>query len=150
MAVFGPNEKNIPGMTLDIFKEFLEKALTYVNSDHGNVVKDIFKKPEFFGYTFLGLTDMECEVTDDGKIVTHWTTSGKAKMKYSVALADFDDIMIGKTAPMTAMMLKKLKVDGPMVEAMKFINFMPSLKIAYNKARKEIGDKYSISHFTSK
>jgi hypothetical protein len=142
------SEKSIPGMTTEIFKEFLENTITYVCADNRPLIKDIFKgKNDFFGYNFPGLADCECEVTTDGNILTHWITSDRPKIKYSVALADFDDVMMGKMAPMTAMVTKKLKVDGPMSEAMKFINLMPALKVAYRKSRKEIGNKYGLNYF---
>jgi len=142
------SEKTIPGMTTDIFKEFLENTITYVCADNRALIKDIFKgKNDFFGYTFPGLAECECEVTTDGTIVTHWSTSNRPVIKYSVNLIDFDNVMMGKMAPMTAMVTKKLKVDGPMAEAMKFINLMPALKVAYRKSRKEIGEKYGLSYF---
>ena len=148
--MFGPSEKAIPGMTAEIFKEFLENTITYVCADNRPTIKDIFKvkqnQHEFFGYTFPGLADCECEVNENGDILTHWRASKSAKIKYVVNLADFDDVMMGKMAPMTAMVTKKLKVDGPMTEAMKFINLMPALKVAYRKARKEIGEKYGLDN----
>lgn len=148
--IFGSSDKTIPGMTTEIFKEFLENTITYVCAENRPLIKDIFKvkgQHEFFGYVFPGLADCECEVTEDGTILTHWRTSQLSKIKYAVTLADFDDVMMGKMAPMTAMVTKKLKVDGPMSEAMKFINLMPALKVAYRKSRKEIGDKYGVSYF---
>jgi len=149
--MFGPSDKAIPGMTTEIFKEFLENTISYVCADNRPTIKDIFKvkqdQHEFFGYTFPGLADCECEVNENGDILTHWRISQSAKIKYVVNLIDFDDVMMGKMAPMTAMVTKKLKVDGPMTEAMKFINLMPALKVAYRKARKEIGEKYGLADF---
>ena len=146
--MFGPSDKGIPGVTPDIFKEFLEKAIAYVCMDNRSVVRDVFKSQhDFFGYTFPGLAELECEVTENDDILVHWGPSTRSRMKYIVGLADFDDVMMDKTAPMTAIVLKKLKVDGPMTEAMKFITFMPALKLAYKKARKEIGHKYDLMSF---
>ena len=151
MAMFGSSDKAIPGMTVDIFKEFLENTISYLCAEKKPTIKEIFKVSEgnnaFFGYTFTGLTECECEVEADGNILTHWRPSKSAKIKYVVNLADFDDVMMGKMARMTAMVKGKLKVDGPMTEAMKFINLMPPLKVAYRRARKEIGDKYGIAAF---
>lgn len=151
MALFGSSDKAIPGMTEDIFKEFLENTITDLCASHKSTIKDIFKVKDgenaFFGYTFTGLTECECEVQDDGNILTHWHPAKSAKIKYIVNLADFDDVMMGKMAPMTAMVTGKLKVDGPMTEAMKFINLMPPLKVAYKKWRKEIGAKYGVDAF---
>ncbi len=151
MALFGSSDKTIPGLTVDMFKEFLENTIAYMCETQKPTIKDIFKVKEgenaFFGYTFTGLTECECEVQEDGNILTHWRGSQSAKIKYIVNLADFDDVMMGKMAPMTAMVTGKLKVDGPMTEAMKFINLMPPLKVAYKKARKEIGSKYGVEQF---
>lgn len=149
--MFGASDKTIPGLTVDMFKEFLENTIAYMCATQKPTIQDIFKVKEgenaFFGYTFTGLTECECEVQEDGNILTHWRPSRLAKIKYVVNLVDFDNVMMGKMAPMTAMVTGKLKVDGPMTEAMKFINLMPPLKVAYKKARKEIGEKYGLASF---
>jgi len=143
----GPRDKSIPGVSGDIFKDFVEKTLTYVSQDSPKVIKSTFKgKHQFFGFIYPGLGEVECEITEEGEVLVHWGPAVRSKLKCTMALADFDDVMLDKLNPTTVLMTKKAKLEGSMTEAMKFIGFLPALKKAYKKARKEIGQKYDLPH----
>ena len=144
----GPNENTIPGVSTKIFKVFPERTPTFVCQDSTSIIKSTFKdQPQFFGFIYPGLTEIECEITEAGGIITHRRATARSKLKCTMGLADFNDVMMDKISPPTVLMTEKATLDGPlMTEAMKFIGCLPALKQAYQKARKEIGRKYDLAN----
>jgi hypothetical protein len=144
--VFGPSDNTIPGMTIEILKDFIQMTNAFMAVENPSVIKDIFKgKHDFFGLTFPGLLEVEVEVHENGEIDTHWCVPKRSKLRAEVSLTDFDNIMLDKLAPMLAITTQKVKMDGCITEAMKFIAILPALKKPYQKARKKISQKYKLA-----
>lgn len=144
----GPNENTIPCVSTESFKVFPERTLTFVCQDSISIIKSTFKdQPQFFGFIYPGLAEIECEITEAGDIITHRGATAHSKLKCTMGLANFKEVTMDKISPPTVLMTEKAKLDGPMMtEAMKFIGCLPALKQAYQKTRKEIGRKYGLAN----
>ncbi|GEM_PF-4337619 len=136
----------LPGVTNEIFREFIERMMRYYVSEAREVIAKTFKdKNRFFTYEIsdIGIS-FQAGVTDDGDCIIHWNSMRESGMKYVADALTFDDMMTTRVPPAVAFLQKRVKIHGPLGDAIRFLAVVPYLQKAYIKARGEIVREYGL------
>lgn len=140
------NLSGLPGITPEIFREFIENMMRYyVSEGREQIIKTFRDRNRFFAYEITDIDlSFQAEVTDDGDCVINWDPVAKSGMRYIADAETFDDMMTGRVPAAEAFLRRRVKVKGALADAIRFLTVIPYLQRAYVKSRREIVEKYGL------
>lgn len=136
----------MPGVTPEIFREFVTNMMRYYVEDSREVIVETFKKADrFLAYDIpdMGIL-FEIEVTDDGDCLLHWEPTGKSRLKFIADSLVFDDMMTRRQSAMEIFLRRRASIEGPVKQAFRIMGVMSHIQRAYVRSRGEIVEKYGL------
>ncbi len=141
----------LPGVTREIFREFIERMIKYYVSEAKDIIATTFRgKNRFFTYeiTDLGIS-FQAEVTDNGDCVIHWEPVYESGMRYIADALTFDDMMTTRVPPGVAFLQKRVNIVGSLRDTIRFLAVVPYSQKAYIRVSGEIIQKYGPDQLAS-